>query len=480
MRAPARLPRWPPPARPSSRWARSRGGERSRATRWALAEVRNTWAKRPGSISATRRPPGALGGVHAHVQRRVVGIAQAARGVELRIADQHARSNSTRSASSSAAAQAFRVTRAHEAGLAGDLVGQLLETLLGGRVAVDGQFEGADAIRDQAGMAAGAEGAVDHDLARAWVAEASITSASTDARTRHQRIAKVSRQLPDVLVEVTGSASIALVQLEVVLMPATTTSRSSPAAPGAWAGWSRGSPCPSPGPRSRPGSSARPACARAEGVEAGAAATVAGLGVERPRRPPSPWRQKRVHRRTRSQRQGQACSSRPANARRPRNAELRQGSVGPSGGVEEPRLSRSLNWPHRVPLTPILQHIAPPCRPAGVPEGGHRRAKPHPHWLCSGGRDPAVAWRSACSSRAARKVACSSGRCGNGPCSSEAATDPPAVMRRHRAERRPGAAATSSTQGTSTRNHHELDLLGPALAASSCTARRSAKRASRA
>jgi hypothetical protein len=57
---------------------------------------------------------------------------------------------------------------AQEAGLARDLRGELGEGLLGERVAVDRDQRpgGADAVRDQAGVARRAERAVDCDLAR--------------------------------------------------------------------------------------------------------------------------------------------------------------------------------------------------------------------------------------------------------------------------------------------------------------------------
>ena len=111
-----------------------------------------------------------LVGVHAHVERRVVGVREAA----LARVDLHRRHAEVEvdhvgfQALLGEIAQAVLEVGADEARLAGDLGRQLGERLLGQRVAVDRDQRPrrAEPVGDQARVAGGAERAVDRDLAR--------------------------------------------------------------------------------------------------------------------------------------------------------------------------------------------------------------------------------------------------------------------------------------------------------------------------
>ena len=110
-----------------------------------------------------------LARVHAHVQRRVVGVGEAA----LARVDLHRRDAEVEvddvggEALLAQQRQRLGVVHAQEAGMAGHLGGQLLEALLGVGVAVDAHQRArrADPLGHQPRVAAGAERAVDHAVA---------------------------------------------------------------------------------------------------------------------------------------------------------------------------------------------------------------------------------------------------------------------------------------------------------------------------
>jgi hypothetical protein len=114
-----------------------------------------------------------LVGVHAHVQRRVVGVGEAALArVHLHRGDAQVEVGEIRPhALLDEQLEAVGEGGADEARLAGDLGGQLGEAVLGDRVAVDADQRArrADAVGDQARVTPAADRAVDGDVAGARV-----------------------------------------------------------------------------------------------------------------------------------------------------------------------------------------------------------------------------------------------------------------------------------------------------------------------
>ena len=112
-------------------------------------------------------------GIHAHVERRVVGVGEAALpGVDLH--RRHPQVHVDEVGGQPLVAQqreAGGEVGADEAGLAGDIGRQLGKALLGERVAVDPDQRpgGADAIRDQPRVTGAADGAVDGNRSRSGV-----------------------------------------------------------------------------------------------------------------------------------------------------------------------------------------------------------------------------------------------------------------------------------------------------------------------
>ena len=141
---------------------------------------------------------GAGGRVHAHVERRVVGVGEAAlASVDLHRGDAEVEHHDVGlEALVGELGQGVRVVHAHEARLGGSLRGELVEALAGRRVAVHGheQARRPDPVGQQARVAPGPEGAVHDGLARGGRGQLDqLTREDGYVRARH---VKKDRQAP--------------------------------------------------------------------------------------------------------------------------------------------------------------------------------------------------------------------------------------------------------------------------------------------